>query len=110
MEPFLIIFAQFLFSASDFWKKLILRSHPMDWRLAVNPEFLAALILPLVPLLIYLYVLSRYDLSRSAATLGVSAVVFSAFFGIVALGERVSSINLVGFALAALAVVLIYWR
>jgi len=106
----LIIFAQFLFSLTDLWKKMILNGQKFELSLLTNPQFLAATILPVVPLVIYLYALSKYDLSRSAVTLGVAAVIFSSFLGWYFLHERMTSMNFLGYSLAIVAIILINWK
>lgn len=106
----LILVAQLIFSLTDLWKKVILSHTPFTWRLLINPPFLLANALPLLSVVLYLYVLAHYDLSRSAVTLGVAAVFFSSFLGIMVLHEDVSPLNLAGYLFAVAAIVMINWR
>ncbi|MFH0928004.1 MAG: hypothetical protein V1821_00865 [bacterium] len=106
----LILIAQVIFSLANLWQKMILSHHPFNWRLLINPSFLLANCLPLIAIVLFLYSLAHYDLFKAATTLGVAAIVFSSFLGIVVLREQASLMNLSGLALAVAAIVLINWK
>jgi drug/metabolite transporter (DMT)-like permease len=106
----LIVFAQFLYSLSDVWKKVAMAGKPFDLALFGNVGFLAANLLPIIPHLFFVYALSRYPLSRATITLGVSAVFFSSLFGWYFFKEQISGLNMVGYSFAVLAIVMINWK
>lgn len=107
MEVFFIVIAQAFFSATDYWKKLRMAEIPFGWKLLFDPSFVASNVVAGLGFLLFMYVLSKYELSRSVVTLGVSAAFFSLIFGVFLLGERITPLNGVGYALAIAAIVLI---
>ena len=106
----LIVFAQFLYSLSDVWKKMAMAGRPFNLTLLTNLQFVLANVLPLVPHVFFVYALSKYPLSKATVTLGVSAVLFSSFMGWWFFKEHVSALNLAGYSFAVLAIVMINWK
>ncbi|MEI7740941.1 MAG: hypothetical protein WCJ29_00370 [bacterium] len=106
----IIVFSQLLYSLSDVLKKTRMADKPFNLTLLQDWQFLAANILPIVPHIFFIYVLSRYPLSKATITLGVSAVIFSSFFGWYFFRENISALNMAGYCFAVLAIVMINWK
>jgi drug/metabolite transporter (DMT)-like permease len=106
MYPFLILVAQAFYSVSDLLKKMVLRDVPFPAAL-LDPKFIAVAMVSFVGIPLQWYVLSRYDLSRTAIFLGLFALILSPLLGVVVLQEKLSPANWLGLGLALVAVVLV---
>ena len=107
MNIILIFITQLIYSLSDLGKKLIFQKTTCSWALLTNWKFLLVTAFAGLGLLIQLYVLKHYDLSRTIILLGTFAVVFSAIFGAVFLHEKLSPLNIVGIVFAIAAIILV---
>lgn len=107
MYPILIFITQLIYSLSDLGKKIILGKAGFNWGLLTNWKFLLVTVAAGLGFLIQIYVLSRYDLSRTIILLGTFAVVLSAIFGVIFLHEKLSILNIAGIIFAVLAIILV---
>ncbi len=110
MNIILITIVQGIYSISDLWKKIALGNRGFRWNILLDPLFLVGLLVPLAAFALQMYVLSRYELSRTVTIMGVCAVVFSVALGILFLKERYTTINYLGVVFAVLAIILIRYR
>jgi drug/metabolite transporter (DMT)-like permease len=107
--PYLaLIVAQFLYTASDTWKKTVFGTHGFAAPSFFKPVFLAALVLAGVAFLFQMYALSRLDLSRTIIVMGMLAVLFSTAAGIIFFKEHFNAWNGLGVILAMLAIFLVH--
>lgn len=106
MHALIMLAAQAFYSLSDLLKKIALRDLAFPAALA-NPKFLAVSAIALVGMLIQMYALSRYELSRTTIYLGVFALILTPVLGVLVLHEKLSPVNWVGVGLAIVAVVLV---
>ncbi len=88
----------------------MLEKSAFDLTLLKNVPFLLTFALSTVGVVLQLYVLKHFDLSRTIILLGTFAVVLSTALGVLVLKEKFSTINYVGVAFAVLAIVLINIR
>jgi drug/metabolite transporter (DMT)-like permease len=102
-----VVIAQFLYSVSDTWKKVVFNDAGFSAKTLASPVFLATLVLALIGFLFQLYALSKLELSRTIIMLGMLAVVFSALAGVFYLKEHLNAWNWVGVGLALVAIVLV---
>ena len=107
MYPALIFVAQVLYSVSDLLKKFVFQNTPFSPAIFLNVKFLAVSSISFFGFLIQLYVLSRYDLSRTSIFMGIFALILSSMLAVVFLHEKLSPVNWlgVGFAIVAIALV-----
>lgn len=106
MHALLVLLAQAFYSASDLGKKLVLREVAFPAALA-HPRFLAVSAIALIGMVLQMYILSRYDLSRTTIFLGLFALLVTPLLGVLVLQERLSPVNWLGVGLALVAVVLV---
>jgi multidrug transporter EmrE-like cation transporter len=106
----LTISAQLFFSIGDMLKRLASAGKPFTLALLKDPTYVVGLLLPAAGFLLLLYVLTRLELSRTIPILSVSAIVLSAIFGAVFLRESLNAWNLLGLAIAILAIYLVQLR
>ncbi len=102
-----VIIAQFLYTVSDTWKKVVFNDAGFSVKTLTSPVFLATLAIAAVGFLFQMYALSRIELSRTIVLLGMFAVVFSALAGTLYLKEHLNAWNWAGVALALGAIALI---
>ena len=110
MNIILIFITQLIYSLSDLGKKIILQKTPYGFGLITNWKFVLITAAAGIGFFIQLYVMSRYELSRTIILLGIFAVVLSAIFGAAFLHERLTPINIVGIVLAIAAIILVQIR
>ncbi len=111
MTPILLtIGAQLIFSVGDMLKRFASAGKPFTLALLKDPTYVVGLLLPAAGFFLLLYVLTRLELSRAIPILGVSAIVLSAVLGAVFLKESLNAWNLLGIALAVLAIYLVQMR
>src|SRR3989338_952154 len=106
----LTIGAQLIFSIGDMLKRLSSAGKPFSAALLKDPMYVFGLLLPAAGLVLLLYVLTRFELSRTIPILGMSAVIFSAVLGAAFLKESLSVWNLLGIGIAVLAIYLVKMR
>jgi drug/metabolite transporter (DMT)-like permease len=102
----LIVLAQALYSAGDLVRKIILSGHDFSLKLLWSLPLWLTLVLSIVGIVLQMYVLKYYDLSRTITILASCAIVFSVVLGVFFLKEKFSLINYLGVALAIVAVIL----
>lgn len=107
MELIAIVIAQFLYTLSDTWKKVIFNDQGFSLRTLLHPVFLLTLTIALVGFLFQMYALSRMELSRTIVLMGMLAVIFSTAAGVLYLKEQINAWNIAGIVLALIAIVLI---
>lgn len=107
MYPALIFLAQMFYSVSDLLKKMAFRDLEFSPALLTNPRFVGVSLIAVFGALIQLYVLSRYDLSRTAIFLGIFALILSSLLGVLVLHEKLSPLNWLGVGLAVVAIALV---
>lgn len=107
MNVALLILTQAIYSLSDLGKKVYAEKLGFGFGLLKNIPFLLVLIVPAIALALQIYVLSRYELSKTMITLGVLNVVFATLLGVGVLKEKLSLANYLGIVFAILAVILL---
>lgn len=107
MNFVLLFLAQLIYSLSDLGKKIVLQRVHFGWHLLWNTPFLALSIAAIAGFALQMFVLSRYELSKTIITLGVLAVLIQTALGLFVLHERLSAMNLVGVIFALAAIVLL---
>lgn len=107
MNIILLIFTQALYSLSDLGKRIYGAEIGFNIGLLKSVPFMASIIVPFAALMIQVYVLTRYELSRTMITLGVLNVVFATVLGVLVLKERLTMLNYVGVICAIAAIILI---
>lgn len=107
MNLVLLFFAQFIYGLSDLGKKIILQRVGFGWNLLTDIRFLVVAATAIGGFALQMFVLSRYELSKTTITLGILAVLISAALGVLVLHERLSLLNLLGVAFALAAIVLL---
>jgi drug/metabolite transporter (DMT)-like permease len=110
MNLFFLLLAQSVYSLSDLGKKIVLQMVGFGWQLVSNIPFLAISAAAIFGFALQMFVLSRYELSKTTITLGVLAVLISALLGALVLHERLSGLNLLGIGFAIAAIVLLQLR
>lgn len=107
MYPALIFLAQMFYSVSDLLKKMAFRDLAFSPALLMNPRFVGVSLIAVFGSLIQLYVLSRYDLSRTTIFLSIFALVLTPLLGVLVLHEKLSPLNWLGVGLAVVAIALV---
>ncbi len=107
MYPLLLLAAQAFYSVSDLLKKEIFRELPFSLSLLANPKFVGVTLIAFFGFLLQMYVLSRFDLSRTAVFLGIFALILTPLLGVLVLQEKLSLLNWLGIGLAVVAVALV---
>ncbi len=110
MNVVLLIVTQAIYSISDLIKKEYAERIGVSFELFKSAPFLFALIIPAIGLGLQVYVLSRYELSKTMITLGVLNIVFATTLGAVLLKERLTMLNYLGVFAAVLAIILLNIR
>ena len=77
MNIFLLAVAQLMYSVSDLVQKLTLQKVGFSWDLLRNVPFMGTWALTGLALATQIYVLSRYELSRTMITIGVFHALFA---------------------------------
>lgn len=107
MELILLVITQAMYSLSDLGKKVYGTEVGFNVGLLKHVPFMIAMIVPFIALMIQVYVLTRYELSRTMITLGVLNVLFASGLGVMVLKEKLSTLNYLGIVFAVLAVILV---
>lgn len=107
MNFLFLLIAQLVYSLSDLGKKIILQRAGFGWNLLGDARFLAISAAAVFGFALQMFVLSRYELSKTTITLGVLAVLISAALGMLVLHERLSGLNMLGVGFAIVAIVLL---
>ena len=107
MEYLAVVAAQFLYTVSDTWKKVIFNDRGFSLKILVHPLFLATLAIALIGFLFQMYALSKIELSKTIVFMGMLAVVFSTVAGVLYLKEQLNTWNAIGVLLALVAIVLV---
>ncbi len=107
MNIALLFLVQIMYSLSDLAKRFYGSRIGFNVELLKNIPFMISLVVPFVALVLQIYVLSRYELSRTMITLGVLNIVFATALGVIVLKEKLSLINYVGVVCAVLSIILI---
>lgn len=107
MNIFLLALAQAMYSISDLVQKLTLQKTGFSWTLLMNPKFMGTWLLTGFALATQIYVLSRYELSKTMITIGIFHAVFATILGVWFLKEKVSMLNGIGISFAILALILV---
>lgn len=103
----LLFVVQSIYSLTDLGKKFILNKSGYGLHLITNWKFVLITVSAVVGFALHMFVLSRYDLSKTTIVIGVLAVVISSTLGIMVLKEHLSPINYLGLAFAVLAIILV---
>ena len=107
MNVLLLFLVQATYSLSDLGKKVYVEKIGWNWSLLKSVPFVVVMVVPFIALALQVYVLSRYELSKTMITLGVLNIVFATGLGVYVLKEKLSMLNYVGVVCALLAVVLL---
>ncbi len=107
MEYLAVIAAQFLYTMSDTWKKVIFNDRGFSLKILIHPIFLVTMIIAFVGFLFQMYALSKIELSKTIVFMGMLAVVFSTVAGVFYLKEELNTWNMAGILLALIAIVLV---
>lgn len=110
MSLIAVVAAQFLYSLSDIWKKVIFNESGLSFRVLASPAFIGTIIVALAGFLFQMYALSKIELSRTIVLMGMLAVVFSTAAGVLYLKEHLNAWNIAGVVLALTAIVLVNVR
>lgn len=103
----LIFLAQLIYSTADLGQRITALKYGYGWHLLTKPLFLAILIIPAFGLALQIFVLSRYEVSRTITLLGIFAVVITPLLGVFILKEKFSMVNWMGVAFAIIAITLV---
>ncbi|MEK7516598.1 MAG: hypothetical protein AAB562_03310 [Patescibacteria group bacterium] len=105
MNLVLLFVAQLIYGLSDLGKKIILQRTGFGWHLLGNIPFIAVSLAALLGFAVQMFVLSRYEFSKTIITLGVLAVLISTALGVLVLHERLTALNALGVLFAVAAIV-----
>ena len=103
----LIFLAQLIYSTADLGQRFTATKYGYGWHLLTKPLFLLILAIPGLGLLLQIFVLSRYEVSKTITLLGIFAVIITPILGVLFLKERFTFTNWIGVALAVVAIVLV---
>jgi len=103
----IILVTQALYATGDLFRKIILGKSAFDFTLLKNIPFVLTLGLSAIGVVLQLYALKHFDLSRTIILLGTFAVIFSTALGVLVLKERFSPVNYLGVLFAVLAIIFI---
>lgn len=107
MEYLAVVAAQFLYTVSDTWKKVIFNENGFSLKIFIHPAFLLTMLIALVGFVFQMYALSRIELSKTIVFMGTLSIVFSSAAGILYLKEQLNTWNMIGILLALTAIMLI---
>lgn len=102
-----VIIAQFLYTFSDTWKKVIFNARGFSASTLIHPAFIMTLIIAALGFLFQMYALSKIELSKTIVLMGMLAVIFSTVAGVGYLKEQLNTWNWIGLGFALVAIVLI---
>jgi drug/metabolite transporter (DMT)-like permease len=103
----LIFLAQLIYSSADVGLRITALKYGYGWHLLTKPDFLAILVIPGLGLALQIFVLSRYEVSKTITLLGIFAVVITPLLGVYFLKEKFSVVNWVGVGFAIVAILLV---
>lgn len=107
LNIFLILCAQIIYSAADLGQRVLALRYGYGWHLLTKPLFLLILVVPALGLLLQIFVLSRYEVSKTITVLGIFAVTVTPIMGVFLLKERFTPVNWIGVGVAVLAIFLV---
>ena len=107
MNVVLLFIVQATYSLSDLGKKMYVEKIGWDWALLKSLPFIIVMVVPFIALALQVYVLSRYELSKTMIMLGVLNIVFATGLGVMVLKEKLTTLNYIGIVCAVLAVILL---
>lgn len=107
LNIFLIFVAQLIYSSADLGQRITAVKYGYGWHLLTKPEFLAILAIPGIGLAIQIFVLSRYEVSKTITLLGIFAVIITPLLGVYFLKEKFSVTNWIGVGFALFAILLV---
>jgi drug/metabolite transporter (DMT)-like permease len=110
MNVLLILLAQLVYSSADLGQRVMALRYGYGWHLLTKPLFLLILIVPGIGLALQVFVLSRYEVSKTITLLGVFAVTITPLLGVLILKEKFSLTNWFGVAFAVVAIFLVSSR
>jgi hypothetical protein len=96
MNILLLAVAQLMYSISDLVQKVSMQKMGFSFALLKHPPFILTWILTFAALITQIYVLSRYELSKTMITIGVFHAMFATILGVYFLKEKVTALNGVG--------------
>lgn len=103
----LILLAQLIYSTADLGQRIAALRYGYGWHLLTKPLFLLILLVPGIGLALQVFVLSRYEVSKTITLLGVFAVTITPLLGVLILKEKFSTTNWVGVIFAVVAIFLV---
>ncbi|TAL19935.1 hypothetical protein EPN90_02090 [Patescibacteria group bacterium] len=103
----LIFLAQLIYSTADLGQRLTALKYGYGWRLLTKPYFLLILLIPGLGLALQIFVLSRYEVSKTITLLGIFAVTITPILGVLFLKEKMTMLNWLGVLFAAVAIFLV---
>ncbi len=106
----LIFCAQLVYSAADLGQRVLAVKYGYGWHLLTKPLFLLILAVPALGLMLQIFVLSRYEVSKTITLLGIFAVTITPIMGVLLLKERFTPLNWVGVGFAVIAIFLVSSR
>lgn len=106
----LILLAQLIYSAADLGQRITAMRYGYGWHLLTKPLFLLILVIPAFGLMLQIFVLSRYEVSKTITLLGVFAVTITPLMGVLVLREKFSVTNWIGVVFAVVAIFLVTSR
>jgi drug/metabolite transporter (DMT)-like permease len=107
---FLVFLAQLIYSCADLGQRVTALRYGYGWHLLTKPLFLLILLVPGIGLAIQIFVLSRYEVSKTITLLGVFAVTITPLLGVIFLKEKFSLTNWIGVVFAVVAIFLVSSR
>ena len=106
----LIFVAQLIYTSADLGQRLTATKYGYGWHLLTKPLFLLILAIPAFGLALQVFVLSRYEVSKTITVLGIFAVTITPIMGTFLLKEKMTMTNWAGVALAVVAIFLVTSR
>ena len=107
LNVILIFIAQVIYSTADLGQRITALKYGYGWHLLTKPLFLLILVIPGFGLALQIFVLSRYEVSKTITLLGIFAVIITPLLGVFFLKEKFSLINWVGVGFAVAAIMLV---
>ena len=104
---FILVITQILYTATDFWGKVMMSRSGFSIGTIISFEFLWYYILRIIPTIGQLYVFSQNNLGKSMALFGAVSIVLSNIIGILFLSESLTTVQYIGTSLAVLAFIVL---
>jgi hypothetical protein len=96
----MLLLAQLIYSTKDLLARSMVRGHNFGAQLLHKPQFYLILIMHFTGLVIQLYVLSNFYLSRTMTGFAMVSIILSSILGWLVLGEQISGAMYIAIALA----------